>query len=90
MFKTKKIGIRVSDEYILCYLLKDLIKFSRVSWFFFYTFHKANYFFKILFIYLFIHEKQKEGQRHRQREKQTPCKEPDVGLHPGLRDHNLS
>ena len=27
--------------------------------------------------YVFIHE------RHRQREKQAPCREPDVGLHPG-------
>ena len=24
-----------------------------------------------------------ERQRHRQREKQAPCREPDVGLHPG-------
>ena len=28
-------------------------------------------------LYLFIHE------RPRQREKQAPCREPDVGLHPG-------
>ena len=40
---------------------------------------------KILFIYLFIHERhtQRERQRHRQREKQGPCREPDVGLDPG-------
>ena len=25
----------------------------------------------------------RERQRHRQREKQAPCREPDVGLHPG-------
>ena len=38
--------------------------------------------------YLFIHEthtereRERERQRHRQREKQTPCREPDVGLNP--------
>ena len=36
---------------------------------------------------LFIHERhrerKRERQRHRQREKQVPCREPDVGLHPG-------
>ena len=39
------------------------------------------------FIYLFIHERhthtERERQRHRQREKQSPCREPDAGLHPG-------
>ena len=37
-------------------------------------------------------EREREWQRHRQREKQTPCREPDVGLdirspgsHPGLK-----
>ena len=33
-----------------------------------------------LWFYLFIHER--EGGRHRQRKKQTPCREPDVGLDP--------
>ena len=35
---------------------------------------------------IFIHERhrEREGQRHRQREKQAPCREPDVGLDPGL------
>ena len=33
---------------------------------------------------------QREGQRHRQREKQAPCREPDVGLDPGIEDHTLS
>ena len=28
-------------------------------------------------------ERERERQRHRQREKQAPCREPDVGLHPG-------
>ena len=28
-----------------------------------------------------------ERQRHRQREKQAPCREPDLGLIPGLQDH---
>ena len=28
-----------------------------------------------------------ERQRRRQREKQAPCREPDVGLIPGLQDH---
>ena len=27
--------------------------------------------------------RERERQRHRQREKQAPCREPDVGLHPG-------
>ena len=34
-------------------------------------------------IYLFMRDTQREGQRHRQREKQGPCREPDMGLHPG-------
>ena len=35
--------------------------------------------FFFLIFYLFIHER----QRRRQREKQSPCREPDVRLHPG-------
>ena len=39
------------------------------------------FFFKILF----IHERyRKRGKRHRLREKQIPCREPDVGLDPGV------
>ena len=42
------------------------------------------------FIYLFMRntkreresEREREKQRYRQREKQTPCREPDVGLNP--------
>ena len=34
------------------------------------------------FIYLFMRDTERERQRHRQREKQTPCEEPDWGLHP--------
>ena len=34
-------------------------------------------------------EHERERQRHRQREKQASCREPDVGLDPGPRDHNL-
>ena len=30
-----------------------------------------------------MHKRHREKQRHKQREKQTPCGEPDVGLHPG-------
>ena len=30
-----------------------------------------------------------ERQRYRQRAKQAPCREPDVGLDPGLQDHTL-
>ena len=45
------------------------------------------FFFKILFIY--SRETQRERQRHRQREKQASCREPDLGLHPGLQDHAL-
>ena len=29
------------------------------------------------------------GHRHRQREKQAPCREPDMGLDPGLQDQAL-
>ena len=35
----------------------------------------------INFIYLFIRDTERR-QRHRQREKQTPCRKPDVGVHP--------
>ena len=35
------------------------------------------------FIYLFMRDIYRERQTHRQREKQTPCREPDVGLDPG-------
>ena len=37
-------------------------------------------------ILLFIHERHRERERSRdrQREKQAPCREPDVGLDPGL------
>ena len=28
-------------------------------------------------------KRERESQRHRQREKQAPCREPDMGLHPG-------
>ena len=31
----------------------------------------------------------RERQRHRRREKQAPCREPDVGFHPGPQDHAL-
>ena len=39
-------------------------------------------FFNILFYYLFMRDR--ERSRHRQREKQAPCREPDVGLDPGI------
>ena len=42
---------------------------------------EVRFFFKD-FIYLFMIEREKERQRHRQREKQSPCREPDVGLNP--------
>ena len=29
-------------------------------------------------------ERERERQRHKQREKQAPCREPDVGLDPGI------
>ena len=28
-------------------------------------------------------QRERERERERQREKQAPCREPDVGLHPG-------
>ena len=40
----------------------------------------CSFFFFKDFIYLFMRER--ERQRHRQK-KQTPCREPDVGLDPG-------
>ena len=43
--------------------------------------YRLEYFFKKDFIYLFM--RHTERGRHRQREKQAPCREPDVGLHPG-------
>ena len=45
----------------------------------------CSYFYLILFFFfknLLIHE--------RQREKQAPCREPDVGLNPWIRDYALS
>ena len=50
----------------------------------------AVFFFLILFIYSQEtqiereRERERERQRHRQREKQAPCREPDVGLDPGV------
>ena len=42
------------------------------------------YFFKdFLFIYSWETQTERERHRHRQKEKQAPCREPDVGLHPG-------
>ena len=40
------------------------------------------------FIYLFMRHRGR--QRHKQRKKQALCREPDVGLDPRLRDHDLS
>ena len=40
------------------------------------------FFFKILFIYVFMRDTQRERQRLRQREKQAPCREPNDGLDP--------
>ena len=34
-------------------------------------------------MYLFLRDTERERQRPRPREKQAPCREPDVGLHPG-------
>ena len=46
--------------------------------------HETDFFLKD-FIYLLMRDthRERERQRHRQREKQVPCREPDVGLHPG-------
>ena len=52
----------------------------------------AFYFFLIFFkdfIYLFMRHTERERQRHKQREKQAPCREPDVGLDPGICDQAL-
>ena len=46
-----------------------------------------QHFFSFFFFkgfYLLIHERHKEKQRHRQKEKQAPCREPNVGLDPGI------
>ena len=45
--------------------------------------YEPNFFFKILFFYLFMRDTEQERGRDRQREKQAPCREPDVGLDPG-------
>ena len=49
-------------------------------------------FFKISFFFfnLFVYEIHRKRGRDRQREKQAPCREPNVGFIPGLRDHILS
>ena len=44
------------------------------------------FFFKDLFIYLFIHERHREGEREAETQTEgetAPCREPDVGLDPG-------
>ena len=41
-------------------------------------------FFLKEFIYLFMRDRDRERQRHKQREKQALCREPDVGLDPGI------
>ena len=49
------------------------------------------FFFFKLFIYLFMRDTERERQeRYRQREKQAPLREPDAGLDPVSRDHDLS
>ena len=49
-------------------------------------FVKTTYIFFKDFIYLFMRdtEGERERQRHMQREKQTPYREPDVALNPGI------
>ena len=58
---------------------------------YFYKVDDLLFFLKILFIYLLMRDTERR-QRHREREtkKQTPHREPDVGLNPELRDHTLS
>ena len=69
-------------------LLFSCSKFYTWSLYSFATAFTTVYFFsKILFIYSW--ETHRERQRHRQKEKQAPCREPDVGLDPGSRDHAL-
>ena len=34
-------------------------------------------------------ERERSRDAYRQREKQAPCREPNVGLNPGLQDHAL-
>ena len=40
-------------------------------------------FIYFLFIYLFMRDIEREAET-RQREKQAPCRDPDVGLNPGI------
>ena len=42
------------------------------------------YIFLNNFIYLFMRDTESERGRDRQREKPVPCREPDVGLNPGI------
>ena len=39
-------------------------------------------------MYLFMRDREREAER--QREKQAPCGKPDMELHPGPWDHDLS
>ena len=58
-----------------CFLRISHKAISSFSW------HSSSTFFKD-FIYLFMRDTERK-RRHRQREKQDPCREPNVGLHPG-------
>ena len=55
---------------------QNVVKFLRL-------FSMVRFFFKDLFIYLFMIERERGRQRNRRREKQAPCRKPDVGLDPG-------
>ena len=37
-----------------------------------------------------MRDRERQGERHKQRENQAPCREPEVGLDPGLQDQALS
>ena len=52
--------------------------------------YSMNVLFLKDFNYLFMRDRERERQKHKQREKQTPHKEPNVGLDPGSQDHILS
>ena len=54
--------------------------------FFLFHIYGYEYIYEYIYLrfYLFIHERHTERGRDRQREKQTPCREHDVGLNPGI------
>ena len=79
---------KMSPEIVKCLLSRKRGKitpvenywFTGIDWLIYTIYHDSFFFFKTLFIHLFVTHR--ERQRHRQKENQAPCGEPDVGLDP--------